>query len=51
MLHKLAVVSFNSHLPDVVLSILLQEDRIPLVLEAIDHDICEELHWLATLPR
>ena len=47
----LAVVSLSSHIPDAVLAILLQDDRIPLVLEAIEQKICEELQWLATLPR
>ena len=46
-----AAVSLSSHLPDAVLSILLRHDGIPLVLEAIDQEICEELQWLATLPR
>ena len=31
----LAVVSLSSHLPDAVLSILLEDDSIPLVLEAM----------------
>ena len=47
----LAFVSLSSYLPDAVLAILLQDDRVPLVLEAIDQEICEELQLLATLPR
>ena len=40
----------SSHPPDAVLSILLEDDRIPGVLEAIDQEICEELQWLASWP-
>ena len=37
----LAVVSLSSHLPDAVLSILLEDYRIPLELKAFDKEICE----------
>ena len=46
-----AVVSLSSRLTDSVLSILLEDDSLPLVLEAIDQEICEEFQLLATLPR
>ena len=40
-------VSLSSQLPDAVFSILVEDERIPLVLQAIDQEICEELQCFA----
>jgi hypothetical protein len=45
-----SVAAFSGHLPDAVLGILQEDDRLPLLLRTIDDEMSMEFEWLTGLP-